>query len=82
MQFITLEDRWGLVEVVLFPDVYKQLGGTFGSFGPYRVTGLVQENLGSVVLVGRSVQVVSDAARPPLEPLDPPEPPATLIGLT
>jgi DNA polymerase III alpha subunit len=56
MQFVTLEDRWGLVEVILFQDVYKQLGGTFDSFGPYRVQGVVQENLGSVVLVGRSVQ--------------------------
>ncbi len=29
MQFVSLEDRWGLVEVVLFPDVYNRLGGSF-----------------------------------------------------
>ncbi len=64
MQFITLEDRWGLVEVVLFPDVYKQLGGTFGRFGPYLVRGAVQENLGSIVLVGCSVQLIPDLPPP------------------
>ena len=68
MQFITLEDRWGLVEVILFPDVYKQLGGSFGSFGPYLVRGVVQENLGSVVLIGRSVQLVNNPSGAPSQP--------------
>jgi DNA polymerase III subunit alpha len=77
MQFITLEDRWGLVEVVLFPDVYKQLGGTFNSFGPYLVTGAVQENLGSVVLVGKSVQLAANTSHRMLP--DPADPPATSI---
>jgi DNA polymerase III alpha subunit len=63
MQFVTLEDRWGLVEVILFPNAYKQLAGTFGSFGPYLVQGVVQENLGSLVLIGRSVQLLTDPQR-------------------
>ncbi len=77
MQFVTLEDRWGLLEVVLFPDTYRQLAGTVGSFGPYLVAGTVQENMGSVVLIGRSVEPLAalssrtdgrhlrDSARPP-----------------
>ncbi len=71
MQFLTLEDRWGLVEVILFPDVYKQLGGSFDSFGPYRVRGMVQENLGSVVLIGRSVELISHPSRHLPGPLGP-----------
>lgn len=80
MQFVTLEDRWGLVEVVLFPDAYKQLGGTFSAFGPYLVTGIVQENLGSVVLVGRSIEVLgSPRCEPPAIPAAPtPSPPNRL----
>lgn len=61
MQFVSLEDRWGLVEVVLFPNIYKQLGGAFQGFGPFLVQGTVQENLGSVVLIGRSVRKVTDS---------------------
>ena len=76
MQFITLEDRWGLVEIILFPDVYKQLGGSFDSFGPYLVRGMVQENLGSVVLIGRSVQLISHPQGPK------PHAPPNLVGPT
>jgi DNA polymerase III subunit alpha len=76
MQFLTLEDRWGLVEVILFPKVYKQMGGIFGSFGPYRVQGLVQENLGSVVLIGQSIQRAGPPTGPARLPLQPNIPPA------
>jgi len=65
MQFVSLEDRWGLVEVVLFPNVYRRMGGAFRGFGPFLVQGMVQENLGSVVLIGRSVRPVADLADDP-----------------
>ncbi len=57
MQFVSLEDRFGLIEVVLFPNVYRQMGGAFRRFGPYLVKGTVQENLRSVVLIGRSARL-------------------------
>ena len=39
--------------------------GAFRGFGPFLVQGMVQENLGSVVLIGRSVRPVADLADDP-----------------
>jgi len=45
MKFITLEDREGLVEAVLFDKAYKQYGHLFKGYGPYVVKGRVQSRL-------------------------------------
>src|SRR5206468_2346877 len=37
MQFVTLEDEWGLIEVTLFPDVCPPVA--YLQLGPYLVTG-------------------------------------------
>ncbi len=44
MMFITLQDAYGLVEVVLFPEAYKQNVEILanGGNGPYLVRGIVQ----------------------------------------
>jgi DNA polymerase III alpha subunit len=70
MQFVSLEDRFGLVEVVLFPNAYRELGGAFRGFGPFLVQGMVQENLGSVVLVGQSVRLLTDTDNDGRQPLE------------
>lgn len=44
MLFLTLQDATGLIEVVLFPEVYKESGVVLanGGYGPYVVRGQVQ----------------------------------------
>jgi DNA polymerase-3 subunit alpha len=44
MLFLTVQDREGLIEVVLFPDVYKANGETLANCGngPYLISGRVQ----------------------------------------
>ncbi|MBN2425419.1 MAG: DNA polymerase III subunit alpha [Calditrichaceae bacterium] len=45
MKFLTLEDRRGLCEAVLFPAVYNQYGHLARSHGPFLVTGRVQSRI-------------------------------------
>jgi len=56
MKFLTLEDRHGVVEVAVFPDVYRRCGRAMAGAGCYRVRGTVKEQHGSVSLVADDVQ--------------------------
>ena len=56
MKFLTLEDRHGVVEAILFPDVYRRYGRLISGAGCYRLTGTVKEQFGSVSLVADSLQ--------------------------
>ncbi len=66
MKFITLEDREGLVEAVLFDKAYKKYGHLFKGYGlsgnmtgPYVVKGHVQSRLsGEANLLVDEVQVL------------------------
>jgi DNA polymerase III alpha subunit len=44
MQFVTLEDEWGLVEVTLFPGTCRPVA--YLTMGPYLVRGTVEEQFG------------------------------------
>jgi DNA-directed DNA polymerase III PolC len=44
MQFVTLEDEWGLIEVTLFPGTCPPVA--YLTLGPYLVTGTVEEHYG------------------------------------
>jgi DNA polymerase III alpha subunit len=48
MQFITLEDEWGLIEVTLFPGTCQPVA--YLTLGPYTVTGRVEEQYGVLTL--------------------------------
>ncbi len=58
MKFLTLEDRHGVVEVVLFPDAYRRCGAEIAETGLYRATGTVKEQHGSIGLVADTVEAV------------------------
>ena len=45
MKFLTLEDRYGLCEAVMFPKVYSQYGHLVKGYGPYLIKGAVQSRL-------------------------------------
>jgi DNA polymerase-3 subunit alpha len=50
MRFITLEDRTGVVEAVLFPDVYRRFGHLLRGYGPYLFRGKVEDTHGASML--------------------------------
>lgn len=45
IKFATLEDKAGLMEVVLFPDVYEKYGKILKGYGPFRIRGKVQSRV-------------------------------------
>jgi DNA polymerase III alpha subunit len=45
MKFLTLEDRYGLYEAVMFPRVYAKYGHLSQEYGPFLITGTVQSRL-------------------------------------
>jgi hypothetical protein len=49
MQFVTLADRSGLAECVLFPDAHRRLGAAMRG-EVVRVGGLVEETLGALTV--------------------------------
>ena len=60
MKFLTLEDRHGLCEAVLFPNVYSRYGHLIRGYGPYHITGTVQSRLpGEANLIVEKLEVVS-----------------------
>jgi len=58
MKFITLEDETDLCEVTLFPRVYARYGARLLSRGPYLVTGIVEDDHGSVTLTAETLEII------------------------
>ena len=56
MKFLCLEDRHGVIEVVVFPDAYRKWGEQLSGGGVYRVEGTVKEQHGAVSLVAERVR--------------------------
>jgi DNA polymerase III alpha subunit len=44
MMFITLDDRTGSIDVILWPDVYERFFDTMSDSGPFEVWGTVSES--------------------------------------
>jgi DNA-directed DNA polymerase III PolC len=57
MQFITLEDEWGLMEVTIFPGTCRLL--THLTLGPYVATGVVDEQFGVFTLTAETLEKTS-----------------------
>ena len=55
MRFLTLEDKSGLAEIVLFPDVYQRDGQRLTEFGVLCVTGLVKSQMGACTLEAQRI---------------------------
>jgi len=58
MKFITLEDETDLCEVTLFPEVYARYGARLLSRGPYLVTGVVEDDHGSITVTAETLEVI------------------------
>ncbi len=50
MQFATFDDGAGLIECVLFPDVYRERSHVLFDQGPFVFRGIVEESFGSISL--------------------------------
>jgi error-prone DNA polymerase len=50
MEFATFDDGHGLIETVLFPDVYRERGHVLFDQGPFIFRGKVEEEFGAVTL--------------------------------
>jgi DNA polymerase III alpha subunit len=50
MEFVTFDDGHGLIESVLFPDVYRDRGHVLFDQGPFIFRGKVEEEFGAVTL--------------------------------
>jgi error-prone DNA polymerase len=50
MKFATFDDGHGLIETVLFPDVYRDRGHVLFDQGPFIFRGKVEEEFGAVTV--------------------------------
>ncbi len=59
MKFLTVEDPEGIVEVVLFPDVYRRYARILQGRGPFQITGRVQSRIpGEANVIARRIRVL------------------------
>jgi DNA polymerase III alpha subunit len=58
MRFLTLEDRTGTVEAVLFPAAYRRFGHLLRGAGPYLLRGRMEDAHGAPSLTVEEVAVV------------------------
>jgi DNA polymerase III alpha subunit len=56
MMFLTLDDEDGLFEATVFPDVCRALRGRMQDYGPYIVSGMVEDQYGSLTVSTRNIQ--------------------------
>jgi len=63
MEFVTLEDETGMVEVTLFPVTYQKYGHLVTSRGPFLIEGRVEDQFGALTI---SVERLQRVERPPL----------------
>jgi error-prone DNA polymerase len=58
MEFATFDDGHGLIETVLFPDVYRSRGHILFDQGPFLLRGKVEEEFGALTLTVVDIQRV------------------------
>jgi DNA polymerase III alpha subunit len=60
MKFLTIEDRFGICEVVIFSEAYARFGHLIRTHGPYIITGKVQSRLpGEANLIADKIEIVT-----------------------
>lgn len=64
MRFLTIEDRTGTIEAVLFPDVYRRFGHLLRGYGPFLLRGKIEDHHGAVTMtVGHVALAPTEPAR-------------------
>jgi DNA-directed DNA polymerase III PolC len=73
MEFVTFDDGAGLIETVIFPDVYRRVAPLLFGTGPYLLRGKVEESYGAVTLTVTGLERLERYARRRGLPWLPPE---------
>ena len=63
MKFMTIEDRFGTMEIVLFPDTYQKYGHLIYSYGPYVVNARVETEYRCVTLTANWITTLDEISR-------------------
>ena len=63
MEFATFDDGYGLIETVLFPDIYRERGHVLFDQGPFIFRGKVEEEFGAVTLTVTHLNRLERASR-------------------
>lgn len=58
MKFITIEDKSGCADIVMWPDVYKIFADVTARPGPFAITGYVKENFGTHAVFAQTIRSV------------------------
>jgi DNA polymerase III alpha subunit len=64
MEFATFDDGHGLIETVLFPDVYRKRSHVLFDQGPFIFRGKVEEEFGAVTLTVTHLDRLDRSLRP------------------
>jgi DNA polymerase III alpha subunit len=67
MMFLTLDDEHGLFEAALFPDALRRTRAPFDRYGPYLLTGTVEDQYGAVTITAGRVELAFPSRRPAAE---------------
>jgi DNA-directed DNA polymerase III PolC len=59
--FLTLQDEYGLFEVTVFPGACRAVGPTFSRYGPYVVSGRVEDQYGAITVSADGIVLVPRA---------------------
>jgi DNA polymerase III alpha subunit len=62
MEFATFDDGHGLIETVLFPDVYGKRGHVLFDQGPFLIRGKVEEEFGAITVTVLNIERVERVA--------------------
>jgi DNA polymerase III alpha subunit len=63
MEFVTFDDGVGLIETVIFPDVYRRVVALLFGTGPYLFRGKVEESYGAITLTVTALERLDRYAR-------------------
>lgn len=63
MEFVTFDDGEGLIETVIFPDVYRRVVALLFGTGPYVMRGRVEESYGAITLTVTALDRLDRYAR-------------------
>ena len=61
MKFMTIEDRFGTMEVTLFPDTYQKYGHLLSTYGPYIVNARVETEHRALTLTANWVATLDES---------------------
>jgi DNA polymerase III alpha subunit len=64
MEFATFDDGHGLIETVIFPDIYRERSHVLFDQGPFLFRGKVEEEFGAVTLTVTHLERLQRGHRP------------------